>query len=153
MWFNNIIIKYFWFVILNFNSWLAYLNFILYNISINIKSCNYACAFAESYFVSLYLWYRCNSLSKNTCCITAHNNIFWNNNIIFRFTINHNCTWIKMRKWTFMNHHISFYWKNTSCKRLIYCISFKITMKNFYTRIRNGNYARYFSMSLFTASI
>ena len=157
----NLIIKQLWLIVLNFNTDSTNLNLILYDVSINIKCCYDSWASTESNLVTLNLWSWCFTLDIDTCCLTWHYDILRDDNVVFWLLINHDGTWIKMCKRTFMDCCITLQWQNTSgiwsssliVFVILKCITLEVAMENFYTCVWHCYDTRNFSMCFFCATI
>ena len=108
MWFCYIIIKDFRFVILNLNTNTTNLDLILHDISMYVTRCYNGWAAAESNLIALDLGSWGGSLNEYTCSLTTHYNIFWDNNIVFWFLVDHYSTGVEVSKRTLVYCYIAF---------------------------------------------
>ena len=149
----DLIIKQFWFVILNFDAHSANLNLILYNIGINIKRCDNSWTSAKSYFISLYLGHWCLALNVYTSRLAGHDNVLRDYNIILRLLVQHNGSWIKMSERAFMDCCITLKWQYASSIGVLKRITFEVGMEDLDACIGHWDDAGDFAVGLSGASI
>lgn len=150
---GDLVVEKFGLVVLDLNAYLANLNLVLNNVSVDVETSDDGGAAAEADLVALNLRHRSDALDKDTGSLTAHDNVFGNDNVIFWFAVNHYSSSVEMGETALIDGRVTLEAEDACSEAVLECVSLEVAVEHLDAAVGVGDDAGHLSMRLTGATV